>query len=349
MLYWHLGLKRTGTTSLQTALVVHQERLAEAGIVYPQEWRTQGFAGYSTHQGLTEVVAASAEDASPVLHFREYLSAHADRSVILSSEFVSGWLTDEKRDAVLRTLSWATEVMPVSCIWTLRRLDDQLNSLCLRRALLGIDLTFPSQEDVSGIVESFSELLAGMRSIEEAVGRVAYVKYKAAGAHNGEILREMGVPDGLRCLIEGSLECGPRLNPQLTYKGAVALYYRDLLGERAGVALSGPDLQRALFLGEFRFDDDKPCELIGSEVRATLHERALTAARQHRLDAYPAFFENDGIEAGPPIVLDPDALTDADLEGLVSYLGEQTQRDIDTAIRQGYRAPGPSGFTGDHA
>lgn len=342
MLYWHLGLKRTGTTSLQTALVVHQVQLAEAGIVYPEMWRARGLAGYSTHHGLTEVIESSSENALPVRQFKRYLSEQAGRSVLLSSEFVSEWIAEERREAVLRTISRAQSVMPVTCIWTLRRLDETINSLRLRRVLLGADFAFPTQEDISRIAGTFAAALAGMRSIAEVVhGRVVYVKYAADGAHNGSIMRAVGLPDRIRGSIERGLSSGPRLNPQLTYKGAVALRYRDVISGRSEAAIDELDLRRALFLGEFKFSGDSPCEMLGHEARRALHEGALAAADGHGIGDYVRFFEADAIDARAPVELDPDALTDEDLARLGSYVRGLKLEHVDLAIRRGYMARDP--------
>src|ERR1051326_8825826 len=161
MLYWHLGQKRTGTTSLQTALVTHQEQLADVGLIYPEEWRSRDPVGYSTHHGLAEVMQSTDDDSLPVRHFREYLATHDDKSVLFSSEFVSDWIAGEKCDSVLRTIALAQSLMPVSCIWTMRRLDESINSLLLRRALLGLDFAAPRWEDVQRLSASFAAALEG--------------------------------------------------------------------------------------------------------------------------------------------------------------------------------------------
>lgn len=341
MLYWHLGLKRTSTTSLQTALVVRQGELREAGLIYPDDWRKNDLAGYSTHQGLCEVFETSDENAPPVRHFREYLGSHNDRSILLSSEFATEWLGASKRDAALRTISLAQAIMPVTCMWTLRRLDDRINSQCLRWALLGMDVFSPEPEDVPGIAASFADALIGLRHIEELTDEpVVYAKYTPDGMHNEELLRAIRLPIDVRRSVESALRDGPRLNPQLTLKAATVLSHFDTFAARMGTNVDWLDLQRAFFLGEFKFSADQPCELMGREVRRALHEEALHAARKQGLDEYVEFFEDDEIDSGPPVVLTPDVLSDQDLEELVDHLQTRQPRDVDSFFARGYGATG---------
>jgi hypothetical protein len=337
MLYWHFGQRRTGTTSLQTALVVNQERLAEVGLVYPDAWRVPGLAGFSTHHGLTEVIESDRDEA-PARHFREYLAEHAGESVLLSSEFVEEWIAGPRLEPVLETLAMAQAITPVRGIWTLRRIDEVVGSLALRRVLAGVDSTFPSPAEVPHLAASFSTLLAGMHRVEGALGgAVVYAKYDRDGAHNGQILRAVGLPREVCSQVEGSLARGPRLNPQMTYKGSLALRFRDLISKRCGTAIDEPDLKRALFLGDFTFADDRPCELMGHQVRRALHGRALAAARDHGIDDYVRFFEDDEIEPSAPVSMDPDALTDADLEQLLTYLRAIGERDVESTITRRFR------------
>ena len=341
MLYWHLGLKRTGTTSLQTALVTHERLLASAGVVYPAEWRVSGLAGLATHQGLVEVFAARGGDDPAVRGFEGYLHDHADDSVLLSSEFVGDWLAGGKLEFALRAFERARAVVPVRCIWTLRRFDEMVGSHRLRRALLGRDLVPPTEAEASELIRSFAASLAGMRRVEAAAGSPAtYLKYAASGAHNAEILSAMELPAVLRRPIEAALADGPRLNRQLTHKGAIAMVCRDEIAERLGRPIDRSTLQRALFVGDFEFEDDGPCELMGGELRAKLHEGALGAARECGMSRYVDFFDADRIESGTPVALDAGILTDRDIRRLAEHLEAPEQADIDRAVFSRYGRAG---------
>lgn len=336
MLYWHLGLKRTGTTSLQSALAAHRGRLAESGVIYPEEWWGHRFS--PTHHGLTEVLRASNVTDEPVRHFTSYLREHRDRSVILSSEVVTDWLAESRIEAVLRTLSLAQTITEVRCIWTLRRLDEYTASFRLRRALIGDELTLVDLDDVPGLVKTFSTALTGMREIENAVdGGVDYVKYARGGGHTGAILRIVGLSADLRAPLEAMLSGGPRLNPGLSHKAALVVRHRELIAQRAGVEIEKSDLRLLFYLGDFEFSDDGPCVPMSHEVSLALHEEGLAAARRTGLDAYVSFFEHDEVEPFAVAALDDvDLLSDEDIERLVGRLEELRRQSAGETIRQLY-------------
>ena len=337
MLYWHLGQKRTATTSLQTALIAHEERLAGAGIVFPEQWRGKGPASYSTHHGVVDVISATDEDAPAARSFGELLRAHADGSVLLSSEIVSDWLTEERRAGMLRTLSLARSIMPVTCMWTLRRFDELINSILLRRFQVGMELEFPSRGDVPKLTASFAEVLGSMRRIEDAVGgRVSYAKYKRDGAHNLSLLRRLPLPEDVLDGLERALDRGPRLNRQLSMKETAALLHIDEVSERAGTRIDGLELRQSLFLGEFEFAEDRPLELIGTEARRALHEQALLAAQAQGIGAYTEFFADEEVAPVDVTTSDPEVLSDIDLERLVEHLATVRRRELASAAKHGF-------------
>ena len=183
MIYLHCGLPKTGTCSLQAALVEHQDELAEGGILYPEKWRREVDG---SHNDLDGVLSASRQSQAPIAEFKRFLRLHADRDVLLSSESLFLWTTtDEGRDLLLRLLMVAEEVAPVRCIWTLRRLDEVACSWYRQIMLAGIK-TAPAARFLGGLKPS----PAGLQHIEEAIGEVKYVKYDVAGYHNAELLRD---------------------------------------------------------------------------------------------------------------------------------------------------------------
>ena len=321
-LYWHLGQKRTGTSSLQAVLASNEHVLAGAGVVYPREWRLEGPLGSPGHHGLGAVVEASpgSEEARA---FRRYLEDHRESSLLLSSELATDFLAEPKLEALLRTLELAASIMPVTCIWTLRRLDERINSQRLRRALVGGELIFPRERNVSGILAAFSRSLEGMRRIERVVdGRVQYVRYSPDGSHNEEIMRLAGLPAPLRTALQMEIDSGPRLNAQLTHKGALAVCFRPRIERRAAVRIDSSELLSALFFGDLEFSGDRPCELMGDELRRTLHEGALAAARRVRVDRYVEFFAAEQPEPCAPVTMDERLFGDDDVRRLVECLRE---------------------------
>lgn len=313
MLYLHCGWARTSTTSLQAALFDHRERLAAAGVVFPEKWLTKA---RPTHYGLSELLEASMQSDEPFDEFKAFLELHPDRDVLFSAEAITTWLlSNEKQEALLRFLAAARQVVPTRCIWTLRRLDDGIRSLYLRRLALGIELR-PPREHFEEIPE-LNMFFDGMCGVDEAATDVVYVKYDSSGAHNEELLRAFGIPDEASSAIREQLD-GPRLNSSITHKQAVVLLNLDALSARAGVELDQAALRKAFMSGNLTFEEDWRCELVDGGARRALHERVLAVARAQGLAPYVEFFGDAEIAASPPVELGPDTITDEDLERLRS-------------------------------
>jgi hypothetical protein len=142
MLRLHCGWPRTSTTSLQNALFGCRGELVDAGLLYPEKW----IAGGASHHGLFELLGASPKPEGGLDDFKHFLSDHAERDIVFSVEGITYLLSStEKLEAVLRLLAAAGEVMPVECVWTLRRLDETLVSFYLLRLALGFDLPPPEE------------------------------------------------------------------------------------------------------------------------------------------------------------------------------------------------------------
>lgn len=317
MLYLHCGWPRTGTSSLQVALFENRDRLAQAGIVYPEKWLTKK---KPTHHGVSELLDASRRSPSARAELTTFLADRADRAVLLSAEILTTWLfSREKGQYLLDLLSAAREVTPVRCIWTLRRIDQGLVSLYLRRLALGVRLAHPDEHFRD--LQIPDDLFAGMCAVEAAVdGDVAYVRYGADGAHGARLLSIFDIPDPPASALRQALEQGPRRNESLSHKQAAALLSMEALAARAGVELR-PEALRTAFAAGFRFPADRRCELIDGGLRRSVHERALAAARRQGFAPYADFFGGAEIDAGERPSLGEDALSDEDLDLLLAQPG----------------------------
>lgn len=317
MLFLHCGWPRTGTTSLQAALHEHADELAAAGIRYPDRWRSEiGF----THHGLADVLQAAPDSGPEFGRFMRFLEASSGGSVLFSSEVLSSWLiSDQRQAAFLEFLAATQEVMPTRCIWTLRRYDELVRSWLL----LGVkhsDRRFHGARPPLD-TEQIDARFEGMRRVEDAVGgNAVYCKYDHRGVHIEELLRAFDVPAETAAEIQAWIKSNPNLNAGPTHKQAIALLCIDALSARAGVSLDEGALRAAFRQGEFEFEDDRPCELTNPEWQEELREAALSAAGRHGILAYVRFFQNAGSEQFGESERDASAITDADLERLVSFL-----------------------------
>ena len=152
-------------------------------------------------------------------------------------------------------------------------------------------------------------------------GGVVYVRYEPSGRHGEDLLRALEVPLGARKPIIERFQGKARLNPGLSHKSAVVLANLDRIFANTTVDLDEVALRQLLFKGEFRFDEDWPCELVNVNCRRELNERALVAAERNGFDAYCEFFGDSEVREGPgPVGLSPDCLSDSDLDRLNQWL-----------------------------
>jgi hypothetical protein len=309
MIYLHCGWPKTGTTSLQAALVKREDRLGGMGVHYPREWRVRAGA----HR-FVAVLTALQEPGGSAEELERFVAGHASKDILFSSENLSVWALGGKIETFLRFLAVLREAAPIRCIWTLRRADEMLHSVF--RQMTFVKGKAPEGPFLGEL--ELGDLFAGMRMVEEAVDEVRYVKYDSAGAHNAELLAAFDLPADVAAPIERELRSGARLNPSASEKAMAAVLNPDRLSARAGVALE-PDGMRDAFRRGFRFDRDRACVLAGYDERREKHERVLARARTWEFAPYLRFFEHEEVgDRSPASALDPETITDEDLNGLVA-------------------------------
>lgn len=316
MLYLHCGWQRTGTSTFQALLAEHQDRLADAGVIYPDQWRP---GKSDAHHGIVEILAPDTANDGEIERFTDYLRSNADRTVLISCEGLSNWLPAGRRQLLIKLLHLARDVTPVRCVWTLRRIDSLLTSLYLHRLVTNKPLP-PPADFFQGFSELSGEGITTMRIMDDAFSESAYYNcYDSGGAHYDEILRTVGVPDALREEMMETLRRRSRRNVRLGQKGAIALLHTDEVGQMAGVELPRFALRNALRTGKLQLPNDRPCELVEPHLRRAVHEKALEASRNEDFLPYAAFFEGQEVQPTLAGEMDPEAFTDEDLKCLRSW------------------------------
>jgi hypothetical protein len=267
MLYVHCGLPRTGTSSFQAVLSGHRDQLAEAGVVYPDGWRLRNS---DAHYGLADLLdPVAAEGKVTIEGFVEYLRANAGGKVLMSNEALSNWLPAERRDHLIDLLSAARQATGVTCLWTLRRADRWATSMYLHLVDTGRPVS-PPDEYFLGWASGVADIFEGLRAVEDALGGgTIYSRYEDSGAHYGEMLAAVGVPDPTRAEVEVALRDGPRRNRGLG---------RSPSAEPAGVG-----------------NGSTPGDLVEVEVRRAVHAAALEAAQEVGFGVYAEFFAAEDV------------------------------------------------------
>jgi hypothetical protein len=319
MIYLHCGWPKTGTTSLQAALVGNQERLASAGLLYPEEWR-RDLDG--SHNDLSDLLHAHQERDCGFDELRSFLLANTDRDILFCSESLTLWLLlgEPKYEVILDFLVAMQDVAPVRCIWTLRRFDEVLHSMfrqmALRRGLKESQMT-----ELLATLRT-GELFMRMRRLEDAVGGDAvYVRYDHSGLHNAELLRAFGMSDDAVGTICRELAIAPRLNITPSHKQVAAAENIAAIKAGWGLELDRTAMCRAFEHQGFQFHHDGPCVLFEQATRLNLHESMLEAAHYSSFVPYGRFFGEEKLDNFPPVSrLEPDVLTAEDLTRLSMHL-----------------------------
>lgn len=322
MIYLHCGWPKTGTTSLQAALAKHRDLLAAAGICYPRRIAQRE---RDAHHDVVEALTSSLAGRGAALdELFELLARYRDENLVLSSEFVTMWLMgpDEKCDLFLRFIQRAQQLAPVACSWTLRRFDDLIHSGYVHQLADAPQAPPLPTQFADGARQA--RLFSAMCKIEVALkGGSTYVKYDPDGRHNAELMRSFGLPDRIVATVERELRSARRLNVSRTRKQLAAVVNADRLSASSGAPLDRRAMLKAFDRGEFRFDDDGPCELLGRDGRQTIRRLALKIAGERGFAPYVDFFEGDEPEGCPaPAGLDPDVMSDPDLARLAAHFRE---------------------------
>lgn len=319
MLYLHCGWPKTGTTTLQAALVAHRDDLAAAGILHPQRWLSP--LG-RTHHGLAELVKASLTRADAFDDFRRFIADHEESDIVFSAEQLSFWLISEaRREALMAFLAVARESAPTRCVWTVRRYDELLSSLYMWLVRMGSRKLPPPAEFLEDHIGP-NNLLVGMMDAEAVLdGEVAYVKYNPEGTHNFELVDALGIRGPVASRIGSSLASGRRLNARPTSKQSAALRDPAALSSRVGVELDSAGLRRAVFDEGLEFDRDEPYRPVSGEVADAAHQRMLAAARRDGFGPYEEFFGEAEIDLTCSASAGLEAFTEEDLALLADRFG----------------------------
>jgi hypothetical protein len=331
MLYLHLGWPKTGTTTLQRAMAEHRDLLDRAGTVYPDRWSREGD---DSHNNIADWVGDLDRYDTALRELTDFLTAHAGKDVLLSSESLTTRLLRPRPcEALLTMVRTIREVMPVTVVCTLRRLDDLIHSLYVQFSLAGVTTQTPQQFMEGGLR---SRLFANMRRLgDSSGGGTVYCKYDRGGAHNVELLHALELPADVSDAVLSNLRAMRRLNASRSHKQMSAAINVDELSARCGVELSKRALLDAFDRDGLRFDGDRPCELAGEALRRDLREAGLESARKSGFAPYLEFFEEAEAEEAPAAEpFEADDLSDEDLDRLVSHLTRGASRPPPPLLRR---------------
>lgn len=318
MLYLHIGMWKTGTTSLQRILATNAPALALQGYLYPRRW-TMGRPG--GHYALNSIDRSP--DRAPALSrdVRRYLVQNRGRKVVLSTEGLAHSLLHEPgRKALAAFLELCSEAAEPRVIMALRRFDEYHAAAYLqvtKTARAGAAI--PPAEFVRRRSRPMDMLFGGLRWLrEEAGATVTLIPYAEGKDILPAVLRAMGIEQA------GTLESGAATtaNRRLGLKAHIVLSLPD--GALARLGVRRGKLIKLFESGAFAFRDEVyDFDLLGHELRSRIHRRALEEARRHGIDEYVNAFAGVTLPATTATRFDTSLISGADLLDLTEAIAAQ--------------------------
>ncbi|MGG5808014.1 hypothetical protein [Falsiroseomonas sp. CW058] len=312
----HVGMPKTGTTSLQQRLHSSASDLAARGVLYPPGWRNE--EGIAHHmlgarllaEGLAEADGLAAEVVQAV-------TGTGAGHVVLSTESLTNLISSDRvriLDRFTHALSAAGQVDMVIC---LRRIDEFFESMYLHSVKVG-----ETRESFDEYLarrdrwaESFFGALCALEQLRSC--RIRPVVYRRGSDVVGGVLAALEVPPD----AVAPEETARAANQKLSLKVQACLLHLPDIAAELGKPLRREALIRAAERGRLVLPDDTLRYSIMPRVAARwIHESALHQALRFGNDAYYQAFRREAPSGPAPARLDRAMLTPEDL-GIIAALG----------------------------
>jgi hypothetical protein len=338
MLYLHIGLPKTGSTSIQQLLAANRDALLYQGFVYPSRWADRdGIAHHALGEDLVEPAPPLPAVWEEVF---DHLRNTTDRHTLVSTEMLSFGLDPDRFRLLRHFLGRCSAETETRVIVVLRRFDALIASQYLHRLKLGFlrlgsDGPKKMLDDfVADRSKWIDRLFCGLGRLRKTwqPWEVTFVRYIEGQDVTPATLCAMGLdstalPTSSRSVIGGSLGL----------KAQSVLAYPDESLEEMG--LSRRNLIELFEPRYFEFEDEVyDYDPLGHLRRRVLHERALTCAEEYGVAEYIDAFGSDEIPRSKRTLITPANLS---LQELASLIGYVRARDFAEGAPLHERAPPP--------
>lgn len=309
-------MPKTGTSSLQKALRANAQELLQSGLLYPNAARSPN--GVAHHEIPAQLNAGGLKDNVEIGAFFDELRAHQTGRTLISSEAFTNTLSPGSLPALNEFLTTSSDITPCRLVFTLRRIDEFLQSMYLHQIKVGeVNGTF--QDYLAPRLFWFREKLECLANITHSgvVQEVSFVKYEAGPTFMTDLMDKLGLDAAQKMLLDGL----PRENRSLGQKAQIFLLHFDKIRTENPMLSDENRIRNELYSGRFEFEDDATqYSLISYRDRLLLHEIALRASLEFGQNAYFDFFADAVIEDIPAAELHLDKIKAADIEALTSHL-----------------------------
>ncbi len=324
MLFIHIGMPKTGTTTLQRILSNNKNKLSRRNFIYPALWRDDENIA---HHGIGK--ALKSYDKNTTTELTDFLRYHRDKDIILSTESFSNLLTYNDYPFFYNFLITCSQIMPVKIICALRRIDSFIESMCLHdskifgwRYLQGVSQ--PSRENVIGeyIKRRFNWIeifFSKLRQLDLSTEACSLVTIPLEDDIVRTILKLIG--------IEGIIDNDVKLlreNAHLGFKAQCFFaHFDDFAACMKNKITSKGELINKFESRQFEFSNEiYNYHIFDFYQRLCLHEFALHKSLQYNLMVYYNTYSHDEIPQWQVNnIMNTDIITGADLAKLSRYIG----------------------------
>jgi hypothetical protein len=319
VLYLHIGLPRTGTTSLQTVLARSAAPLAATNTVYPERWRD---GGNLAHHELASGLLAGETGLAVQDDFLRYVAEKGKRThVIISTEGFSNGLAPSKFHLFRSFLRACSSWTPVRVVLTLRRYDMFVSSMYHHQLKWGqepdLDIDRYArlrQSWISGVFKGLSDLRR-----DSDVASLVLIPYVEGSDSIAPALDALGVSPLL-------LRPRPpaRLGRSIGLKALVLLRFLNEWVTEHRLPVERRHVVQLFERREFEFrNEEYAYDILGYDARQALHEHALSAAAEHGITEYHGAYRDAVIERTVRQAVDRGLISAEDLDELGRYLAER--------------------------
>jgi len=285
----HIGLPKTGTTSLQRHLFEHAGILEEKGCLYPREWVAPG--NFAHHLVSVAVLRGGADNDELLAKFADYLRARKNDHVLISSEAFTNCILPKTFKRFSDVLSLWARLSPTRLVVAIRRFDTFVESTYLHAAKVG-----NRRNDLAAYIKNnekwVANLFAGLTSISKFAESVemVYLRYDKSIDMMKTLADALHLPS-----VIGDQDGAKRIvNSRLGAKAQAFLLKLDEHKSSRDIKATRPMWIRGFESGRLRFNDEIDAySILTFEQTNSIHETGLKLARQMNVSAYSDFFGSD--------------------------------------------------------
>ena len=317
LLVVHIGMPKTGTTSLQASLAHSTAKLAKLGVDYPRSLRDPGG---TAHHSLPPELLARGDTSGPMV--TEFLALLADRRrraprMLISSELFTSCVVGEPLATFLQFVEKCRNHRPVQVVIALRRIDEFLESMYLQLVKGGLTAE-PPHEFFGARIHWPGQLFQSLSALRERrdLADLRVVSFSKHSSFLTTVLEACGFDAAQRGLVKDA-----RINPRLGLKAQTTLLLLPELEAEVHRSVWRPGLVEAFERRTFTFADEiYDYRVATPPQRRDVQDESLRLARHYGIHEYVEASSNEPARKSPLYTMTRSLLSRDDVSRLKTFL-----------------------------